>query len=131
MNYKNQLDKRTRIVIFYFLFFLLLQRYLTVKNILTTIAKAYPANPSAGIPSILGVISVVQITLDAISSAATQSPTTIFLIAAEITLVRSSEECKSILTTDCPSKCSLRISVTKPGISTPLFTERYTIRACF
>ena len=104
MNYKNQLDKRTRIVIFYFLFFLLLQRYLTVKNILTTIAKAYPANPSAGIPSILGVISVVQITLDAISSAATQSPTTIFLIAAEITLVRSSEECKSILTTDCPSK---------------------------
>ena len=46
MNYKNQLDKRTRIVIFYFLFFLLLQRYLTVKNILTTIAKAYPAIPS-------------------------------------------------------------------------------------
>ena len=107
------------------------QNVYQIQKQLARIAKAYPANPSAGIPSILGVISVVQITLDAISSAATQSPTTIFLIAAEITLIRSSEECKSILTTDCPSKCSLRISVTKPGISTPLFTERYTIRACF
>lgn len=84
MNYKNQLDKRTRIVIFYFLFFLLLQRYLTVKNILTTIAKAYPANPSAGIPSILGVISVVQITLDAIAALQHRAQQQYFLLLRKL-----------------------------------------------
>ena len=60
-----------------------------VRSIAMNLQK--PKTPSAGMPNIFGVMSVVQIILELIRSAMTQRPSTMFRIRRRISHARSSE----------------------------------------